>query len=151
VAVERITVAAVEAAVVQFDAEDRAIVGQVVMNFSHVAALVASLTPGEWESVAAYLYALLERSPLKDGRAYLPHRVVLGSIASDLRGYAVAAGEPVGLEVDLRAVTSKDEERRIRERIADRDAAFDRHIDDVIAQSANQRTYARGKADAMRS
>lgn len=144
-----ITLDAVEAAVVTFDAEDRAIVGDVVLNFARTGVLTALHSPREWEEVAAYLYALLERSPLKDGRTYLAHRTVLGSIASDLRTYARIAGEPTGLEVDLRAATSKAEERRIRERMADQDAALERHTGDVIAQHRNQRAYE--KSSAMRS
>lgn len=140
---ERITVEAVEASVVEFDAQERPVVaGQVVMDFTQVGVLTSLLAPREWEEVAAYLDALIGRAPLASGKAYLAHRTVLGALAGELHGYARAAGEPVGLEVDLRAATSKAEERRIRERIADQEAAFSRHVDDVIHQTAAQREFA---------
>jgi hypothetical protein len=146
-AVERITVDAVEAAVVEFDAADRAVVsGSVVMDFTQIGVLASNLAPREWEEVAAYLLALLERAPLKDGRAYVAHRALIGAIAGELRGYARQAGEPVGLEVDLRGATSKTEEHRIRTRIADQETTFDRHVDDVIAQQ-----HAQADAEAQRA
>lgn len=141
-AAERITVDAVEAAVVEFDAQERAVVGrQAVMDFVRVGVYVSLLAPREWEEVAAYLQALVERAPLKDGKAYLAHRTVIGAIASELRGYARLAGEPVGLEVDLRGATSKAEELRIRERLDAQAIAMDRHVDDVIEQTRVQRTW----------
>lgn len=141
-AAERITKDAVEAAVVEFDARDRAVVaGQLVMDFTQVGVFAALLAPREWEEVAAYLYALLERAPLKAAPAYLAHRTIIGAIAGELRGYARQAGEPVGLEVDLRGATSKAEELRIRERIDAQAIAMDRHVDDVIEQARVQRTW----------
>lgn len=131
--VDQITAEAVEAAAVSYDAQDRAIAGgQVVMDFVQAGVMVALLSPREWEEVASYLYALLEREPLRTGKAYVAHRTVLGAIAGELRGYAKAAGEPVGLQADLRAASSRAEEQRIRARIADQDAALERHVDDVI-------------------
>jgi hypothetical protein len=130
---EHLTPDVVEAAAVSYDAQDRPVAGgQVVMDFVQVGVLVALLSPREWEEVASYLYGLLERAPLKDGRTFVAHRTVLGALAGELRGYARSAGEPVGLEVDLRAASSRAEERRIRERIADQDLALERHVDDVI-------------------
>lgn len=141
-AAERITVDAVEAAVVEFDAQDRAVVGrQAVMDFTQVGVFASLLAPREWEEVAAYLYALVERAPLKAAPAYLAHRTIIGAIAGELRGYARLAGEPVGLEVDLRAATSRAEELRIRERIDAQAIAMDRHVDDVIEQTRVQRTW----------
>lgn len=141
-AAERITVETVEAAVVEFDAQDRAVVaGQLVMDFTQVGVFVSLLSPREWEEVAAYLQALVERAPLKDGKAYLAHRTIIGAIASELRGYARLAGEPIGLEVDLRGATSKAAELRIRERIDAQAIAMDRHVDDVIEQTRVQRTW----------
>jgi hypothetical protein len=142
VSAERITVEAVEVAQVEYDARDRAVVaGQAVIDFTQLGVIVSLLAPREWEEVAAYLQALVGRAPLKDGKAYMAHRTIIGAIASELRGYARLAGEPVGLEVDLRGATSKAEELRIRERIDAAAIAFDRHIGDVIEQTVVQRTY----------
>ena len=130
---ERITAEAVTAAMVEYDADDRAIVAGQVINFTQVGVMVSLLAPVEWELVAGYLYALIEREPIRSGRAYTAHRTVFGALAGELRGYARATGTPIGLEMDLRAATSKAEELRIRQRMADQAAAYDRHVDDVIA------------------
>ncbi len=131
---DRLTPDAVEAELVGFDARDRAVIGgQVVMDFVQVGVLASLLSPREWEDVAAYLIALVNRAPLATGPAYVGHRTLLGALAGELRQYARQAGEPVGLEVDLLSAKSKAEERRLRARLADQEAAFDRHIDDVIA------------------
>jgi hypothetical protein len=134
VTAERFTPEALEAAHAEYDAQDRAVAGgQVVMDFVQVGVMVSLLAPREWEEVAAYLYALLERAPVRDGKAFVAHRTVLAALAGELRGYARSAGVPVGGNADLRAAGSLAEEQRIRQRLADQAAAFDRHIDDVIA------------------
>lgn len=91
------------------------------------------------EEVAAYLTALLERAPLKTSRAYEAHRMVLGSLATELRGFAAAAGEPTGLQADLRAASSQAEERRVAERIDAAAVAYDRHVDDILLEHAARR------------
>jgi len=103
---------------------------------------VDTLSPRELEELAAWLKALLEREPTRSAQAYAPHRIVLGTLADQLRGYARLAGEPVGLEADLRAATSQAEERRIRARIADQRAAFDREFD---AQEAAEQAQLRAR------
>lgn len=120
---------------VRLDAQDRGIVGDVVMTLGQAALLLPLLIPREWEEIAAYLFALLEREPMKSSPAYAPHRMILGQVASELRTYARIAGEPTGLEADLRAARSQDEERRIRALIADREAALDRTLVDLEVQT----------------
>lgn len=133
-AAERISAESVELEVIQFDARDRAVVaGQVVIDFTQVGVIVSLLSPREWEEVAEYLFALAEREPLKSGRDHVAHRTVIGAVAGELRGYAHAAGEPTGSLADLRAASTRADERRILARLADQDAALERHVDDVIA------------------
>lgn len=149
-AADRITPAAIEAESVAFDARERAVVaGQVVLDFSHAGVLAALLAPREWEAVAAYLLALVGREPMRSAAGYLPHRTILGAIGSELRQYARLAGEPVGLEADLRAATSRAEEQRIRERIADRDAAADRRHDELLLEQAAYHAHAGDAYDVV--
>lgn len=131
----RITPVAVASARDVIDEDDRRTVGNVVVSLGFTSAAVKDLLPREWEELAAYLFSLLEREPLKSRPAYTGQRIVIGSLATELRGFAAAAGEPIGLEADLRHAASQADERRIRERIADQEAAYDRHIDEVIASS----------------
>jgi hypothetical protein len=137
-----ITPETVAAAQVEFDEQDRAVLvtgrERTLLTFQTTGLLASDLAPREWETVAAYLYGLLEREPLKAGPAYAPYRIVLGSIAGELRGFARLAGEPVGLEADLRAATSQAEERRIRERMDDARMAQERRLNDVALQQAAQ-------------
>lgn len=137
-----ITPETVAAAAIEFDAQDRAIIingpHRTRIDFWPTALMASDLAPREWEEVAAYILALLDREPMKSSPAKSAHRILLGSFAYDLRGYARASGEPIALEVDLRAATSKADERRIRERLADRQAAIERHMDDVALQQAAQ-------------
>jgi hypothetical protein len=137
---ERLTPEAVEAEVVAFDERDRAVVaGQIVLDFSHAGVLAALLAPREWEQVAAYMLALVEREPLRSAPAYLAHRTILSAVGSELRQYARLAGEPVGLEADLRAATSQADERRILARIADAEAAAHRRHDELLLEQAAYR------------
>ena len=146
--VEAITAEAVELAAVSFDVQDRAVVrDQVVLDFSHAGLLAANLAPREWEAVAAYMLALVAREPIRSGPAYLPHRTVLGAIGAELRQYARVAGEPVGLEADLRAASSQAEDQRIRALIADRDAASDRRHDELLLEQAAYHANQAANAD----
>jgi hypothetical protein len=137
-----ITPESVAAAQIEFDAQDRAVLvagGQrTLLNFQLTGLLACQLAPREWEEVAAYLCALLEREPVKSSPGYSAHRIVLGSIAGELRGYARVAGEPVGLEADLRAATTKADERRILDRMDDQHRAQVRRLDEVALQQAAQ-------------
>lgn len=131
---------AAEAAVI--DAQGRVMVGGELLDFGATGVLAALLAPREWEEIAAYVLAVVEREPVRSSPAYQAHRIVLGSFANDLRNYARMAGEPTGLVADLRAATSQAEERRIRERIADQQLALERHLDDVALQQQAQHRVA---------
>lgn len=138
-----ITPTAVKAAMARTDQDEHdAVAGQVVCNLAITRGMVADLAPREWEELAAYLFGQLEHAPVRDSPAFAPHRIVLGALASELRGYAQQAGEPVGLQVDLRAATTKAEERRIRERIDAEAMAFHEHIDVVIDSHRAQQELA---------
>jgi hypothetical protein len=138
---ERMTAAAVQAERDLLDGEERKVLGGMVVSIGFTNATVKELAPRELEEVAAFLFALIERAPLKGSAAYTPHRMVLGALASELRGFAHAAGEPVGLEADLRAAWSQKEEHRIRQRVAELSAAFAREIDDALLAQAALHLY----------
>lgn len=138
-AAERITLETVRAERDRIDGEERRILGDVIVSLGFTNATVKTLAPREMEEVAAYLTALLERAPLKTSRAYEAHRMVLGSLATELRGFAAAAGEPTGLQADLRAASSQAEERRVAERIDAAAVAYDRHVDDILLEHAARR------------
>lgn len=136
---ERMTPAAIQAERDLLDGEERRILGGMVVSLGFTNATVKTLAPRELEHVAAFLFALIERAPVKSSAEYAPERMVLGALASELRGFAHAAGEPVGLNADLRDAWSQKEEHRIRQRVAELSAAFTREIDDaLLAQAALQ-------------
>lgn len=138
-ATERITAAAVTAELDVLDGQEKVVAGQVVVTIGFTNAAVKDLAPREHEELASYLFALLDREPVKGSPAYAAHRIVLGSLATELRGFAVAAGVPVGLQADLRAASTQAEERRIRERIADQQASAHRYYDDAISEHQRRR------------
>lgn len=129
---ERINLPAIERARDILDGEEKRIAGDVVVSIGFTNAAVKDLAPREHEELAGYLFALIDREPLKTSRAYVAHRHVLGSLATELRGFAAAAGEPVGLQADLRAASTKAEEQRIRERIDGQAAAARRYADEMF-------------------
>lgn len=137
-----ITPEAVAAELDLLDGEAKLVAGNVVVSIGFTNAAVKTLAPREWEDLAAWLLALIAREPIRTSRAFTGHRIVLGALATELRGFAEAAGEPVGLQADLRAATSQADERRINARIADEQAAFDRHIDEVLLANSVQREIA---------
>lgn len=133
-AAERINAETVAAENLRIDAEDRLVAGNQVIAQTAVDWALRDLAPREWEEIAAYLFALIAREPLKTSPAYAGHRILFGTLATELRSFAASAGEPVGLEADLRAATTQAEERRIRELIADQRAYADRlHDEDLVA------------------
>lgn len=143
-AAERLTVDAVTRALQADDqAAADAVAGEIVCNLGFVRMTVASMVPREWEAVAAYLYALLARAPIKGSSAYEAHRMVLGMLALELRTYAQQAGEPVGLEADLRAASSQAEEQHIRARMADQAAARDRQLTEIELEQAAYHAHMR--------
>lgn len=114
------------------DGLDKVEAGAVVVSVGFTNAAVKDLAPREWEELAGYLFALLDREPLKTSGGYAAHRIVLGSLATELRGFAAAAGVPVGAQADLRAATTQAQEHRIRQRLDGLRAAATRYHDDVI-------------------
>ncbi len=134
-----ITLAGVEAALDVLDQQEKRVAGGVVVSIGFTNAAVKDLAPREHEELAAYLFALLDREPVKTSPAYAAHRIVLGSLATELRGFATAAGVTVGLPADLRAASTQAEEQRIRRRLADQQASAHRYYDDVLAANTSQR------------
>lgn len=120
-------------------ADGQVIAGQWVADLFQTRAMIGNLGPAEWEHVAAFLVALTERAPVKDSPAYAAERMLLGALAWELRAYASSAGEPVGLHADLRAASSRQEERRILDRLEASRQAFHDHITDVIEAGRAQR------------
>lgn len=136
---ERINAGTVTAALEVLDDDAKAVAGGMVVSLALTTWAVRDLAPREWEDLAAYLLALTDREPVKSSPAYAGHRIVLGTMASELRSFAHSAGEPVGLQADLRSAGSQAEERRIKARIADEHIAFERAIDDILTAHATQR------------
>lgn len=130
-----ITAERVVAAVAEIAQEDRErvtgwtpdgqlIAGQWLADLSLTRGLVGNFGPAEWEHVAAFLTALIERAPVRESPAYEAERGILGALAWELREYARSAGEPVGLEADLRAASSRQEEQRVLARLEASREAF---------------------------
>ena len=133
--------ATVLAAMGDLDVEDRR-TANVVWNLGLLRSLLNDISPYEAEEVAAYLFTLLEREPAKSAKRYAAHRMIIGSLASELRTYARDAGEPVGLWRDLRDANSQAEEQRILLRLDEQALAFSRVTDDAIAAGRIQRPAA---------
>lgn len=134
------------AEVAELDGEDRRTTN-IVWNLGMLRSILHDVLPREAEEVAAYVYALLEREPVKGQAHYAPHRMILGSLASELRTYARDAGEPVGLWADLRDAQSQSEERRILQRLDEQAIAFSAYTDDVIAATNAQRVVDAARVD----
>lgn len=75
-------------------AEAEAPVEQVARSLPLTQWVVADMTPLDWRHVADFLTGILNRAPLKDGPGWLPERLILGCLATELRQNAIAAGEP---------------------------------------------------------
>ena len=126
------SVAAANAEIAQEDRErvtgwtpdGQLVAGQWVAELYQTRGMLGNLGPAEWEHVAAFLTALLERAPVKESPAYEAERILLGALAWELREYARSAGEPVGLEADLRAASSRQEEQRLVARLEASREAF---------------------------
>lgn len=95
-------------------------------------AMLGSLSPREWEHIAVTLNGVLSRAPVKDGEGYAAERMLLGALAWELRMGAHAAGEPVGLQADLRAATTRVAARRIELAIESERQLFHDHISSVL-------------------
>jgi hypothetical protein len=97
------------------------VVGQIVADLGLTRSMIATTVPREWERVASVLIAMLDRSPFRDSPRFSGERIILGALANELRAYAMAAGEPVGV-TDLRAPEVIAGEREARDRAAMRHA-----------------------------
>lgn len=105
----------------------------VIADLGYTRAMIPLASPAEWERLARFLFALLERAPLAgDGSGWASARMILGALAADLRGYARAAGEPVGFDLDLRNATSKAAEREVRARMAMAADRFDQRLEAIV-------------------
>lgn len=137
-----ITPETVAAAQVEFDAQDRALLvsgrQRTLLAFQVTGVLASDMVPREWEAVAAWVLALIDHEPLKSSPAFVAHRTLLGSFANDLRNYARMAGEPIGLDADLRAASTQADERRVLTRIEDSHRAQARRLDDLAVEQAVQ-------------
>lgn len=86
---------------------------------------VASIEPHEWLRVSDYLSGLLKRAPLTS-KGWEGERIVLGALASELKGMALEAGEPIDDPQEAAAYEAHldqaiaDHQRQMR---ADREAA----------------------------
>jgi hypothetical protein len=108
--------------------------------------MVADTPPYGRMQVVSYLKTLLDREPVRSDPWYAAHRLIIGSIISDLEGYAIRDGadgiQPPTL-VDVRdpATVAKEREwiaattRWARERQAASGAAYSAHIDTLLAES----------------
>ena len=116
------------------DASGALIVRSVIADLGFTRSMVPLVSPAEWERIARFLFALLDRAPLAgDGSGWAAGRMILGALASDLRTYAHAAGEPVGFDLDLRNATSKAEERDVRQRMDLVNRRFDKRLEEIVA------------------
>lgn len=108
---------------VEYDGQDRAVIGgQVVASLGFTQAAVGTLSPREWLDLADYLSGAISRAPIATSPLYAGHRIVLGMLATELRGYAAAAGE-------MSATPAES-------------LAYSEHVDDVIADHRSRQELA---------
>lgn len=93
---------------------------------------IVDMDPVALERVAAYLEALMGREPIKSGKGWVNELIVLGCLVTDLQSMVSAAGEPIGVQRDLRDARTKAEELDARHRAELAFRAFDNHITDAI-------------------
>lgn len=93
---------------------------------------IADLAPSSLERVAAYLAALMEREPLRSGQGWANERQVLGCLVTDLRTMVLAAGEPVGVQRDLRDARTRSDEVSARKRAELAERAYDDLLTDAF-------------------
>jgi hypothetical protein len=88
--------------------------------------------------VARWLAGTLEREPMRSSDGFEAHRIVLGSLMSELEGLCRLVDEPVGPAADLRAAKMPREELRARQALEAERQAYHDHVSDVIAQGHAQ-------------
>lgn len=67
------------------------LIGEGLADLGAVRGILAITTPAEWACVADLIESLMEREPLSKSPRYSGERIILGTLAAELRGYAVAA------------------------------------------------------------
>lgn len=60
-------------------------------------AAIADLAPAEWVPVAEWITYQLSREPLRSARGWTAHRLILGSLATELEMQAREEGEPTSM------------------------------------------------------
>lgn len=103
---------------------------------------IVDLEPGSLERVAAFLDAIRNREPIRSGQGYANERIVLGCLVTDLRSMVMAAGEPVGVQRDLRDAATKADERAARQRADLAERAYHDLITDAIEEDREHRARA---------
>lgn len=66
------------------------LIGETVADFGGLRGTLSMTTPDEWSTVADLLDSLLAREPLSKGPHYSGERIILGTLAAELRGYVGA-------------------------------------------------------------
>lgn len=107
---------------------------------------IVDLEPASLERVASYLAALMEREPLKSGTGWTNERIVLGCLVTDLRTMVMAAGEPVGVQRDLRDARTKADERSARARAELAERAYHDLVSEAIETDHAERATPRNTA-----
>ena len=102
---------------------------------------IIDLEPSSLERVAALLDAFRNREPVKSGRGWENERQVLGCLVTDLRTMVLAAGEPVGVQRDLRDARTKADEVMARQRADGAIRAYHELITDAIDEDQRAREH----------
>jgi hypothetical protein len=105
---------------------------------------IVDLDPTSLERVASLLDALRSREPMKSGRGWDNERQVLGCLVTDLRSMVLAAGEPVGVQRDLRDARTRQDEVSARARADGAIRAYDALITDAIETDRRSDAFHRG-------
>jgi len=70
------------------------VIGETTTDFGALRGVMSCTIPDEWSAVADILEGLLEREPLRRGSQYSGERIIIGTLAAQLRGYALSAEHP---------------------------------------------------------
>lgn len=95
---------------------------------------IIDLDPTSLERVAALLDAFRNREPVRSGRGWDNERQIIGCLVTDLRTMVLAAGEPVGVQRDLRDARTKSDEVMARQRADGAIRAYHDLITDAIEE-----------------
>jgi hypothetical protein len=67
------------------------LIGEQLADLGGVRGCLAITTPDEWLRVSEFLEDVLTREPLSKGPHYSGERIILGTLAAELKGYAALA------------------------------------------------------------